>query len=213
MPEYKLIQWDESNFDVNVIPYIKQAYDAGKYAFVSDYARLQILYTHGGIYLDTDIKVLKSLDDLIINEAFIGFESENSLGFGVIGAVKGNRLIKEVLDLYEGRDFIREDGSYDITTIVEFITPIFMGRGLSRADKIQVVAEFKIYPTDYFYPLDFWTKKMNITKNSYLVHMWAESWKSFPERMKTQFHRVIGDKMMKKFSKIKKGLKRLFEKQ
>ena len=129
-PDYEIIEWNEDNFDVNCIPYTRQAYEAKKYAFVSDYARFKILYEHGGVYFDTDVEVIRSMDDIIERGAFLGFEinpNENrpygAVNPGVgMGAESGMSLYKNILDYYSQLSFIRPDGSYEMTDAVVNIT-------------------------------------------------------------------------------------------
>ena len=110
-PDYKIKEWNESNFDVHCCRYVEEAYNAKKWAFVSDYARFHALYNEGGIYFDTDIKVLKSFDDLLDCGAFFGF-GWKTLTLPVFGASKGLNCFKLILDYYNSRNFIRKDGSY-----------------------------------------------------------------------------------------------------
>ena len=109
-PGYEIIRWDETNYDVTRIPYMKEAYQAEKWAFVSDYARLDVVYRHGGIYLDTDVEVLKPLDDLCHHEMFVGFESNRQVAFGLgFGAVKGHPVLRQLLERYAQEAFLETD--------------------------------------------------------------------------------------------------------
>ena len=121
-PDYEIVEWNETNFDVNQNIYTKEAYENKKWAFVSDYVRLYALYHHGGIYMDTDVEVLKNLDDYLNHDAFSGFESSNAIPTGIIGAKKGNYHIKQLLNEYNDRHFILPNGEMDLTTNVTTIT-------------------------------------------------------------------------------------------
>lgn len=182
MPDYEIKRWDETNYNINKCNYIKEAYEAKKWAFVSDYARLDILYTYGGIYLDTDVEVLKKFDDLLTLTAFCGMEldkgkipKEANTGLA-IGMVKGCKTGKILRDDYENKHFKREDGSYDLTPCPTIQTRIFKEMGLQLNNKIQVIGDFTIFPTDYFCPMNQYTGKINITKNTYSIHHYYDSW-------------------------------------
>ena len=122
LAEYEIIEWNENNFDINCNSYVREAYESGKFAFVSDYVRVHALYNFGGIYLDTDVEVFKSFNDILHHDSFWGFEQENYIATSTIGAAKGNKLIKMFLDSYKEKSFIKEDGTYDDLTNVAIIT-------------------------------------------------------------------------------------------
>lgn len=123
--DYQIIEWNESNFDVSCNSYVEEAYRSKKWAFVTDYVRLWAMYTYGGIYMDTDVQVLKSLDKFLINEAFSGFESSVYVPTGIMGAEKGNPIVKALLDEYDNRHFLLENGKMNLHTNVEYITDFF----------------------------------------------------------------------------------------
>lgn len=180
-PDYQIIQWDESNFDVNSIKYTEQAYSAGKFAFVSDYARFKILHDEGGIYFDTDVEVIKSFDDIIERGGFMGCEiSTPSLevapGLG-LGIEPNNPLYKTILDFYSSLEFYKSDGSLNLKTVVKYITEILIQNGLDLNETgIQKIKSISIYPQEYFNPLDDATGKLNITENTHSIHWYAKSW-------------------------------------
>lgn len=192
-PDYEIVQWNEHNFDVEGIPYIKEAHDAKKWAFVSDYARFKILYEQGGVYLDTDVELLRSLDDLLEQGGFMASETKNcdvATGLG-IAAPKGLPLYREILDDYEQSRFLQEDGSYDMTTVVKRITRILDRHGLEHVDKLQRIAGIVIYPKEYFCPLDYHTRKIHRTRNTYAIHYYADSWNDRPLSAKGKIYRWI----------------------
>lgn len=177
-PDYKIIRWDESNFDINICNYVKQAYECKKWAFVSDFARFWILYNYGGVYMDTDVELLKSLDNLPDN--FVGFEiSENNdyfLASGLIrGAKKGDKICKIILDSYYHDDFIIE-GHQNLKTVCIRETEIFRKFGLRQENRLQNICNTSIYPTEYFCPMNFITGKINITNNTISIHWYDSSW-------------------------------------
>lgn len=200
-PDYEIIEWNESNFDINCCQYVKEAYDAKKWAFVSDYARFKILYEQGGIYFDTDVEVIKPFDDILAKGNFMGCEREAgdvAPGLG-LGVNPGLGLIKEILNDYEKDSFINIDGSLDLTTIVTRTTDILKKHGLKDVNEIQNVAEINIYPREYFCPIDMTTGKIEVTPNTYSIHRYAGSWESkenlFRGRVYRFINRVFGKKV------------------
>ena len=175
-PDYKIIEWNESNFDLNEVPYVKEAYQSKKWAFITDYVRLYALDTIGGIYMDTDVEVLKNLDEFLNQEGFSGFERENAVPTGIMAAEKRQKFIHELLHQYDELHFIKDDGSLDETTNVTRITNTAVKYGLKLNNKKQTVQGFTFYPTDYFCPKNSRTMEINITKNSCTIHHFAGSW-------------------------------------
>ena len=117
-PDYEIKRWDESTFDINQNQYCKEAYESKKWAFVSDYIRLKVLFEYGGIYMDTDVEVIKPLDEFLVHPAFSGFENNTQIPTGIMAAEKNNKWIENLLNDYNHRHFIKEDGSFDYTTNV-----------------------------------------------------------------------------------------------
>ena len=166
LPDYKIIEWNKNNFDVNVSTFTKEAFEAKKYAFVSDYVRLYALYNYGGIYLDSDIKVLKSFNDLLNNKAFSGFESKERVGVWLLASEKENPIFKEMLNCYKNKHFIKSDGNLDLEPNTSLLKPIFEKYGIKFNNQYQKNEYITIYPKDYFCPLDGRTGKINRTTNS-----------------------------------------------
>lgn len=181
-PDYEIKRWDESNFDLSSNNYVKQAYEAKKWAFVSDYARLWILVNEGGIYMDTDVEVLKSLDPFLTNRAFSGFESDASVPTGIMACEKGFPLFQRLLDDYDARSFINSDGSYDLTTNVVVITKTCKACGLKLDNTLQTVDGFTLYPSDWFCPKSHESGVINLTDNSVTIHHFNGSWVDETER-------------------------------
>lgn len=212
LPDYEIKRWDESNFDVNSIPYVKEAYAAGKYAFVSDYARFWILYHYGGLYFDTDVEVIRSLDDIIQEGQFLGVEQQNEEHITVapglcIGAEKHNELFGTLIHQYEGFHFLEPDGSCCLKNVVEITTELLLKHGLKNTDEIQDCCGFKIYPKDYFCPIDYTTRELVLTDNTRTIHHYAESWVPRSTRIKNAVGRLIGKGGMDLLVRIKKMLK------
>ena len=208
-PDYEIKEWNEDNFDVNIIPYTREAYEAKKYAFVSDYARFWILYRYGGLYFDTDVEVIKPMDDIIERGSFMGVEvppkkglkPQVAPGLG-LGATPGLDLYKLLLDKYATLSFRNPDGSLNQKTIVAHTTKVLVGQGLQKTDEIQQVAGVWIYPADYFNPLDSLTGKLKITENTRSIHWYMNSWSDTGKLYKwlsKLSHRLFGTK----FNKIK----------
>lgn len=179
-PDYEIKEWNESNFDLDLYPYVREAYDAGKYAFVSDVARLHALVQEGGVYLDTDVELLQSFDKFLHHTAFTGFEDASHVTTGIIGSEKGGYYVSENLQAYATRHFIKPDGTYDTTTNVAVMTDYMLGHGLKLNDALQ---EFPglitIYPREYFCPRDSYAYSRNpgnVTDNTHAIHYFAGTW-------------------------------------
>lgn len=190
MPDYEIIRWDESNYDTNKCDYIKEAYDAKKWAFVSDYVRLDVCYTYGGIYLDTDVEVIKSFDNLLELKAFCGFEigkkkqpNEVNTGLG-FGMEKGFKLGRMFLEDYHLKHFKKSDGMYDMTPCPKIQTKILREKGLLLENKIQVIDGMTIFPTEYFCPMNQYNGKITITKNTYSIHRYFDSWDDVADKVR-----------------------------
>ena len=177
LPEYKFIEWNESNFDVNQHPFTQEAYQAKKYAFVTDYVRLFILKEYGGIYMDTDVEVIKNLDCFLHHKAFSGFEDSIHIPTGIIGSEKNGAWVSLMLEYYNNRHFLMADGSLDTTTNVKIMTNMLKKQGFIPNDTLQdIQGNVTFYPHDYFCPIDCCTKKIKKTKNTYTIHYFAGSW-------------------------------------
>ncbi len=160
LPDYELKLWNEDNFDVNSNSYTKESYEARKYAFVTDYVRLYALYNEGGIYMDTDVEVLKSLDPLLKYEAVSGFESETQISTGLMGCHKSHSFFKEFLTYYDNIHFIKENGEFDLTTNVTRLTDICLKYGLVQNNTMQIINGLTLLPKDYLCPKDWNTKEV-----------------------------------------------------
>ena len=213
LPDYEIKRWDESNFDVNAIPYTREAYAACKYAFVSDYARFWILYHYGGVYFDTDVEVIRPIDDIINRGGFLGVESNRNgiytvnpgLGFA---ATQGTAVIGEMVNLYSTFHFINTDGASDLKNIVEITTDYLSSKGLQNTDEIQDCCGFTIYPKDYFCPIDYDTRELKITENTRTIHHYAESWVPRSTRFKNALSRLFGKRFMTCLIRIKAFVKK-----
>lgn len=213
LPDYEIIEWNEDNFDVNCIPYTAQAYIAKKYAFVSDYARFKILHEHGGLYFDTDVEVIRPMDDIIENGPFMGFEINPdgkaccgavAPGLG-LGAIAEMDIYSDILDAYSDFRFLNEDGSQNMKTVVLYITEILQTKGLSSNNGIQAIEGLTIYPQDYFNPLDSLTGKLLITPNTRSIHWYTMSWlnqSALRTKISRLSHRIIPPKFTSKLKRL-----------
>ncbi len=175
--DYELKMWNEDNFDLDMYPYVREAYDNRKFAFVTDVVRLYALFHEGGIYMDTDVEVLKSLDRFLIHTAFSGFENDINIPTGIMAAEKGSKWAKDNLDYYEGRHFVKEDGRLDLTTNVEIITNYMLPLGLKQDNTYQdFPGLITFYPKDYFCPKSPVDEKLYLTKNSHTIHHFSGTW-------------------------------------
>lgn len=178
MPDWTYMEWNESNFDITTAPlYVRQAYEAQKYAFVSDYVRLWALEQFGGVYLDTDVEVLKPFEPLLANASFIGFEESKAktLGTNVIGAEPHSNWICDMLLYYEKTPFLKVDGQFDTTPNSELIARFLQTKGLIRDGYEQIVHSVHVYDFHYFSPITS-TRVMRKNKNTFSIHHYAGSW-------------------------------------
>ncbi len=203
-PGYEIKEWNEDNFDVNSIPYTREAYSVGKYAFVSDYARFWILYQYGGLYFDTDVEVIRPMDDLIKRGAFMGIEQDRELtgvapGLG-LGANPRMELYREILEHYKKLSFLDEEGKQIPGTVVKHTTCVLERHGLVLKNKLQEVSGIWIYPNEYFNPLDDATGVLKITPNTRSIHWYAKTWVNNYSPLRKYvtrwIHRVFGVKSL-----------------
>lgn len=178
LPEYELCLWNENNFDFDICTYVRQAYDAKKFAFVWDYIRIRAMYHYGWLSMDTDVEVLKSLDQFLIHKWFSGFECKDIIPTGLIGFQKWHPLLKELLDFYNNSLFIKENGELNMIPNTILITNIARERwwflwGLNK--HLVLWDDFHIYPEWYFCPKDDY-KRLLKNPNAYTIHYFAWSW-------------------------------------
>ncbi|MEE1349140.1 MAG: glycosyltransferase [Dialister hominis] len=177
-PDYEIKEWNESNFDIHENDYCREAYEAKKWAFVTDYVRLKALYEEGGFYMDTDVEVVKSLDPLRVYDAVSGYESQTHIQTGTMGACRDNEWIGMLLHYYDHRHFIKKDGKLDLTTNVDVITSMTV-----KKYHIQLDGQFTpfgnnmvLLPFDYLCAKDLDTGEIRKTANTYTIHHFAASW-------------------------------------
>ena len=200
-PDYEIKCWNEDNYDVNKNLFIKQAYDKRKFAFVSDYARLDIIYNHGGIYFDVDVEVIKNIDSLLEHKAFFGLEEVESkyyvnsgLGFG---AEKNLFFLKEIMEVYENSNFLLEDGNINAKPCPIITNEVLLKqKNLDiRKNKFYNVDGIIIYPTEYFNPKSYETGKLNITDNTMTIHHYDGTWIDETSRLYKKYSKIFGDRI------------------
>lgn len=199
-PDYEIKEWNEQNFDIHRNQYVEEAYQQKKWAFVSDVARIYALYTEGGIYMDTDVEVVRNLDPLLNVRGFLGFEGTQWIATNLVGFEAGHELLKMFLDSYDYRSFVREDGTLDQTTNVEELTKLLVEHYqlVLNGEKQNLAEEITVYPTDYFSPYDYIQGKLNRTERTYTIHWFSQSWigqSSVRRKIVQLIHRITGTKM------------------
>lgn len=178
-PDFLIKEWNEDTFDITALQFTKEAYEKQKYAFVADVVRLYALINEGGIYLDTDVEILRPFSDNLLNKNFfIGFEKTRKLmvGTAVIGSIPNYKLFNLFFNLYKNRKFIKNDGNLDTTPNVDLLTELLKKEGLIFTNTIQNIYGGTIYPCEYFSPKNMSTRKIKVTSNTYSIHHFAGTW-------------------------------------
>lgn len=202
-PDYEIVRWDETNFDVTQNDYCREAYESKKWAFVSDYARLKVLYEYGGIYMDTDVEVTKNLDLFLKHDAFSGFEDDKHIPTGIMASKKNGEWMRLLLSYYKDRHFILENGEFDLTTNITSITKMTLSKyPVELNNQFQEIEGVcALYPDDFFCPKDYVTGELCITANTYAIHHYDGSWASEEWRWRSAFihkyHKYVGPRTAK----------------
>lgn len=192
MPDYEIRKWDESNYDISKCDYIKEAYAEKKWAFVSDYVRLDVCYTYGGIYLDTDVEVIKPFDELLSLDGFCGMEIgksrlPNEVNVGLaLGMSKGLKMGRILRDDYHSLHFKMPDGTIDLTPCPAIQTRTLVKYGLELNNKTQIIYGMTVFPTDYFCPMNQYTGDIAISPNTYSIHHYSGSWNSAADQKRRE---------------------------
>jgi len=178
LPDYEFMLWDESNFDINMVPFTAQVASVKKWGFIVDYIRAYAVYNYGGIYLDVDVELLKPFEESMLqNKSFGGFEDEKFVNPGnIFAGVKGCETAKEIIEFYSVYNFIKENGDLNLTASPKIFTGILLKHGLKQNNTYQELGVFTAYPTEYFCPKDFTTGKLTTTKNTFAIHHYDASW-------------------------------------
>jgi mannosyltransferase OCH1-like enzyme len=204
LPEYQFMFWNETTFDVNTVRFTKQVASVKKWGFIVDYIRAYVVYTYGGIYLDTDVELLRPLDNLLIdNICFSGFENKRNINPGSIFAgEKRCAIAKEVMDFYAAYSFIQENGELNLTDSPQIFTKILLKYGLKQNNTYQELGIFTAYPAEYFCPKSYRTGKTQITSKTYSIHHFDASWLSYTDKkyleMQYKLYSLLGDNILVK---------------
>lgn len=196
-PDCEIIEWNETNYDVTKNKYMREAYEKRRWGFVPDFARLDIIYEHGGIYLDTDVELIRPIDVLLAGDGFIGFERADSSGRYSIntgsgfGAEAGDPVIGTMRDIYKDLSFEREDGSLNLDPSPTYNTEALARLGLRRDNTLQKIGKITVYPSDYFCPVDWESHKRLITENTYSIHHFDASWLTEEEKKRRRRERGL----------------------
>jgi len=210
LPEYEIIEWNESNFDLEQFQFAKEALENKKFAFVSDVCRLYVLKKQGGIYMDTDVEVLRSLDMFLDKTAFSGFENEDFVPTGIMASEKEGDWAIEMLNYYKERSFIKDNGDLDMTSNTFIITQLMKERGFVMNNTLQEIKDYvTFYPNDYFCPKSYKTGNIELTENSYCIHHFAKSWiplhKKWRNIFKMKMMNIFGFRNVQRILDIIKG--------
>ena len=205
MPDWEYKLWNEENFEIDSLPYTKEAYAAGKMAFVSDVARLRALHDEGGVYLDTDVEVFRSLESLLQYKAFAGFEGSKHkpMGTCVMASEAHGEWVTEIQKAYQDRRFLKTDGTMDMITNVQFITAIMAQNGFRQDGTEQDYKDLHVFPVDYFCPRQT-TGEYLRTNNTYCDHLGMGSWNEDEGGWKAWIGRIVGKKNMTRLIKLKR---------
>lgn len=216
LPDYEVMLWDCNRFDLKSSPWVEQAFTAKKYAFAADYIRMYALYNYGGIYMDSDVEVLKSFDEFLELPYFVSAENAGTIEAAIIGAEKGCDWIKACLDYYQDREFIKKDGQMDIRMLPEImdetiqkLKPIcVLPSGSSIADLKKKEMHEKVYvlPCEYFSPKIFDSREVVITHHTYAIHHYQNSWFSHKAyiyyRTRTLFIKIFGYRLVRSIERF-----------
>lgn len=207
-PDYEIIRWDETNYDVHKNQFVEQAYQNSKWAFLTDYVRLDVVYEMGGIYLDTDVELIKPLDSLLELQCYMGMEQPGRVNTGLgFGAEKHHPFILENKRVYEDNNFSQSEGKFKPPVCVEITTNLFDQDEIKNASRIQNARSVTVFPTEYFCPQAMGSNRINITKNTFSIHYFTASWKSKPDMLMFKIgliiKRIFGDQFYGRIAEIK----------
>lgn len=192
-PDYEIIEWNENNIDIHMNPYTSMCYEQRKFAFLTDYIRLLVIREYGGIYLDTDVEIIKNLDPLLQNKAYFGFEDMEYVNTGMgFGAVANSRIVNEML--LEYNEIL--DAKHGVISCPLLNTKTLLKSGLVLDGSYQEHADYTVFPIDYLNPYDCKTGNLIKTQNTYSIHWCSMSWFTSKMRLRNKFmqivHRVVG---------------------
>ena len=195
-PDCRIVRWDESNLDLSSDRYVRYQYAVKNWALTTDFLRFKIVQNHGGVYFDVDVELIKPIDELLNNHAFIGVDSVGFVNPGSgVGSEKDFPLWKILIDQYNAHDFSADPSPPAFTVLRNFTESL----GYSSTDQVRTIKDLTVYPVDYFSPIDLTTRKLRITKNTYSIHHFVGSWISEEARkdvqLRKRFCQVFGGKL------------------
>lgn len=216
LPDYEIMLWDLNRFDLKQSPWVEQAFNAKKYAFAADYIRMYALYHYGGIYLDSDVEVLKSFDDFLDLPYFVGAENAGTIEAAIIGAEEKCDWIKVCLDYYQDRQFLKEDGQMDIRMLPEIMNETIQkfkpihnlpsGSTIGDLKKVNLQSAVYVLPPEYFSPKIFDSRQVILTPSTYAIHHYQNSWFSHKAfvyyRTRTLMIRIFGYRFIRSIEKF-----------
>jgi hypothetical protein len=208
-PDFDIVEWNETNFDISKYKYAKQAYEKKNYAFVSDVARFDVLNTYGGIYLDTDVELIKPIERLLNNNLFMGYDQKGLIATGLImGSEPKKEMLEEILEYYSKKSFLLQNGLPDNTTVVTIVSDILKGNGfILNGDYYEDPSTLTLYPSELFDPFDYENDRMKITDSTISIHHYAASWKSENDkriyRIGKLIKKIVGNHAYDKIARIK----------
>jgi len=199
-PDYEIIEWNENNYDVTKNQFMYEAYQNKKWAFVSDFVRLDVVYNYGGCYLDSDVELIKPLDRFLFDVGFCDSYRPGEVGFAVFGAIAGHKLVRELRDIYDDMSFVNKDNTFNTKPAPEYLKQYFEKCGMSTENKVQKINDMTIYPTDVFSPLQANLRVLCFTEKTHAIHHYGWSWGS-DERISKKYLDVIESrKFIQQFS-------------
>lgn len=188
-PDYTIVEWNENNFDISVHPYTKRAYEEKRWAFISDYARMKTIFEFGGIYLDTDVEIIRPIDSLTELYAYFGFENSSRVASGLgFGSEKDNPIIYDILCEY---DKVVENIDFEYIACPYIETKVFEKHGLEANGNTQMVENTKVFSPSFFSPKNYFTGKCHVTSETYSIHHYDASWKSGTEKFKRMIRQIL----------------------
>lgn len=211
LPDYEFMLWDTKRFNLDSSLWVKQAFENKKYAFAADYIRVYALYYYGGIYLDTDIEVLKSYNPLLHLKVMLGLDhTSNSCEVATWGVEKGAGYLKKVLDFYDKRSFVKEDGTFELTPMPGIVLGILKENGyelvpvksIDEAGKVEGEMRIPVFPREWFCPLDWYTFKLHLTKDTYSIHRYKGGWLADDVRKEREILSKLGPYLPRVWRKI-----------
>lgn len=201
---FTFIEWNEENFNINSVEFVKRAYQERKFAFVSDYVRIHALYEFGGIYLDTDVEIIKPLDNLMNTNAFIGFENDTTLMTGLMASSKNHEWILDILNFYENNNFEDKKGNYEVFANTLYVTDITKTKFSFEYNKKEIQFfddKLTIYPFEYFCAKDWKTGEVKTSNNTFSIHHYSGSWLTRKQKIILYSKRIL-NKFFKREKKL-----------